>query len=222
MGSYTVLIVDDHELFSTSLRIALRAHDIEAHNVTPDSYDTVITRAGELTPGLVVLDLDLGKGSDGKWLHGSQLVAALRELGWQALVVSGSTDLPGTAAAVAAGAVGVVPKSSSFETLLNTVLRATTGQSVMTEVEYQQWLASDRSHRAQERELSQKLGRLSRREREVLELLAEGHRAAAIADRFVVSMTTIRTQVRSILVKLEVNSQLEAVAFLRQKPRDRA
>lgn len=221
MGTYSVLIVDDHELFSTSLRIALRAHDIEAHNADPDSYDSIMAKAATTPPGLVVLDLDLGVGSSGQWLHGARLVTALRELNWQVLVVSGSTDMPGTAAAVAAGAIGVVPKSSSFETLLETVVRAASGKPVMSETDYQRWLASDRGYRAQERELSQKLGRLSRREAEVLELLAEGHRAAAIAERFVVSMTTVRTQVRSILTKLEVNSQLEAVALVRQRPKDR-
>jgi DNA-binding CsgD family transcriptional regulator len=59
---------------------------------------------------------------------------------------------------------------------------------------------------------------LSPREREVLELLTEGMRAAAIAEYFVVSMPTVRTQIRSILAKLDVSSQLEAVALFRQQP----
>jgi DNA-binding NarL/FixJ family response regulator len=62
-----------------------------------------------------------------------------------------------------------------------------------------------------------RLGRLSRREREVFELLAQGHNAAKIAERFVVSMTTVRTQIRSGLAKLEVNSQLEAVALISRR-----
>jgi DNA-binding NarL/FixJ family response regulator len=52
----------------------------------------------------------------------------------------------------------------------------------------------------------------------VLELLAAGMRAAAIAEHFVVSMPTVRTQIRSLLAKLEVSSQLEAVALVRQPP----
>jgi DNA-binding NarL/FixJ family response regulator len=43
--------------------------------------------------------------------------------------------------------------------------------------------------------------------------MAQGRRATAIAEHFVVSLTTVRTQIRAILVKLEVNSQLEAVAL---------
>jgi DNA-binding NarL/FixJ family response regulator len=89
---------------------------------------------------------------------------------------------------------------------------------VMSEAEHQHWLVQHRRYRAQEIELSRPLSRLSSREREVLELLAEGHRAAAIGERLVVSMTTVRTQIRAILAKLEVNSQVEAVALLRQQP----
>jgi DNA-binding NarL/FixJ family response regulator len=90
----------------------------------------------------------------------------------------------------------------------------------MTEVEHREWVDRHRRYLARERELSRRLARLSRREREVLELLAEGQRAAAIAARLVVSMPTVRTQIRSILTKLEVSSQLEAVALLRQQQPD--
>ncbi|MGH3845877.1 MAG: LuxR C-terminal-related transcriptional regulator, partial [Pseudonocardiaceae bacterium] len=48
----------------------------------------------------------------------------------------------------------------------------------------------------------------------------EGHRAATIADKFVVSLTTVRSQIQSILSKLAVNSQLEAVALLREYRND--
>jgi DNA-binding NarL/FixJ family response regulator len=43
--------------------------------------------------------------------------------------------------------------------------------------------------------------------------MSQGYRAIAIAEHFVVSLATVRTQIRAILVKLEVNSQLEAVAL---------
>jgi DNA-binding NarL/FixJ family response regulator len=169
--------------------------------------------------GLVVLDLDLGKDANGNWVCGADLVRDLRALGWQVLIVSGSVDKPGVAVAIAAGAIGSVPKSSSFESLLATVASAAAGRSVMSQAERQVWLRRHRTYLAQERELSRRLSRLSVREREVLELLAEGYRAAAISERFVVSLTTVRTQIRSVLAKLEVSSQLEAVALIHQHQR---
>jgi DNA-binding NarL/FixJ family response regulator len=112
-----------------------------------------------------------------------------------------------------------VPKAKPFDVLLQTVLTAAVGEPVMSEAERQKWLMRHYSHLAQERDLTQRLDRLSPREREVLELLAQGHRAAEIAEHFVVSMPTVRTQIRAILTKLQVNSQLEAVALARQMPR---
>ncbi|MDT7750381.1 MAG: hypothetical protein QOD96_4043, partial [Pseudonocardiales bacterium] len=65
---------------------------------------------------------------------------------------------------------------------------------------------------------AQRLQRLSPREHEMLGLLTDGYRARAIAERLAVSPTTVRTQIRAILAKLEVNSQLEAVALLYDDP----
>lgn len=215
---YPVLVIDDHDLFSTSLVMALRGHGFDARQISVDRITESL--ANLPTPGgLVVLDLNLGRDSAGQWVSGVELVRGLCASGWKVLVVSGSIDTPGVAAAIADGAIGSVPKSSSFEALLRTAVTAAAGEPVMTEAERQRWLARHRNYRAQERALARRLGRLSPREREVLELLAEGHRAADIAERFTVSLTTVRTQIRSVLAKLEVNSQLEAVALMRQDPR---
>jgi DNA-binding NarL/FixJ family response regulator len=60
------------------------------------------------------------------------------------------------------------------------------------------------------------LDQLTSRERQVLADLAAGKRAATIAEESVVSLATVRAQIRSILAKLGVSSQLEAVALLRE------
>jgi DNA-binding NarL/FixJ family response regulator len=220
-AGYPVLIIDDHELFSTSLTMALRGLAFDAHQVPVARIRDFLSRSEGGPTGVVVLDLDLGRDSDGNWVHGSDLVKDLRGLGWKVLIVSGSVDQPGVAAAIAAGAIGSVPKSSTFDRLTNTVATVADNKPIMTEVEYQHWLALHRRYHAREIELSRRLNRLSNREREVLELLADGHRAGSIAEQFVVSMTTVRTQIRAILTKLEVNSQLEAVALIRQGSQQR-
>ena len=222
VAGFSVLIIDDHELFSTSLRMALRGHGLDAHQVPVTGVEDILKHARGLAKGLAVLDLDLGTDAEGRWVSGVDLVGALKRNGWKVLVVSGSIDKHGVAAAIAAGAIGSVPKSSSFEALLETVVAAVSGETVMAEVERQLWLTQHRKFQAEERALARRLGRLSVREREVLELLAEGHRAGTIAENFVVSMTTVRTQIRAILTKLEVNSQLEAVALLRHWPSGRS
>lgn len=213
---YPVLIIDDHELFSTSLTMALRNEGFDARTLPVSVVGRFLGRA-EGPTGLVVLDLDLGQDAGGRRVNGADLVEGLRAGGWKVLVVSGSIDHPGVAAAIAAGAMGSVPKSRSFDELLRTVVAVARGEPLMSKDEYEDWLERHRRHVVKERELARRLTRLSPREIEVLELLTEGMRAAAIAEHFVVSMPTVRTHIRSILTKLEVGSQLEAVAMFRQQ-----
>ena len=61
-----------------------------------------------------------------------------------------------------------------------------------------------------------RLSRLTRRERDVLALLAEGKNAKAIADRLVISHQTARTHIKRVLDKLAVHSSVEAVALAHQ------
>jgi DNA-binding NarL/FixJ family response regulator len=220
LGGYPVLIIDDHELFSASLTMALRGRGFDAHHVPVARIEDFLSQMSGLA-GLVVLDLDLGRDLDGNRVSGVSLVPNLRRLGWKVLVVSGAVDNAAAAAAIAYGAVGSVPKTSSFDKLIRAVLTAADDKQILTKAEHQRWLALHRRYRAEEHDLSGRLRRLSSREREVLDLLAEGHRAAWIAERFVVSMATVRTQIRAILAKLEVNSQLEAVALLRRQGKAR-
>ena len=216
---YPVRIIDDHELFTTTLTMALRSEGFDARSLPVADVADFVSRPATDRAGLVVLDLHLARDADGRYIHGAGLVGGLRAALWKVLVVSGSVDEPGTASAIAAGAIGAVTKSRSFAELLRTVITAAGGTTpVMSAAEHHQWLERHRHYREQERELSRRLARLSHREREVLELLAAGMRAAAIAEHFVVSMPTVRTRIRSLLSKLEVSSQLEAVALLRQLP----
>jgi DNA-binding NarL/FixJ family response regulator len=212
-ADYSILIIDDHQLFSTALMIALRNKGFAASTVDVSSVEAILTRSAALSPGLAVLDLLLSKDADSHQINGIDLVGPLRSQGWKVLVVSGSRDDSQIAAAIAAGAVDSVPKASSFETLVRHIMVAVQGHSMMSEAERHDWLNRHRSYQEEKRQLFERLGRLSTREREVLVLLAEGYRAADVAERSVVSLSTVRTQIRSILTKLEVNSQVEAVAL---------
>lgn len=216
LGSYSVLVIDDHELFSMSLITTLRWHGMKAEQVQTVSRDAILAAANDFPVGLAVLDLDLGRDVDGRRLNGCDLVGALRGQGWKVIVVSGSLDPRRIATAIAAGAIGSVSKSASLHTLLSAISLAATGKSVMPENEHQKWLELHRHHVARERELALRLEKLTNRELAVLEMLTEGHRAAAIADKFVVALTTVRSQIQSVLSKLAVNSQLEAVALFRE------
>ena len=214
---YPILIIDDHKLFSTSLAIALRSEGFDARTLDVAGVEGFLEQSATTPTGLVVLDLDLGRDANGRQVNGADLTEAIRAPGWMVLVVSGNDDGPGIAAAIAAGAIGYIPKSLSLDVLLETVVTAAEHAPVITDAEHRAWLDVHRNHLAQERLLTRRLARLSPREREVHRLLAEGMRAAAIAEHFVVSMPTVRSQIQSILTKLEVGSQLEAAALFRHQ-----
>lgn len=211
-----VLIVDDHELISTSLALSLAAEGLDARRAAPRSPDSVLAAARAASPALVLLDLDLGRDAAGRPIDGVRLVAPLLEAGCRVLILSGSADHARVGAALAAGAISWVPKNAPFPALLGAVRAASEGRDVMPADRRARLVDLHHRRSAEREELATKLGRLSQREREVLAALAQGKRAQAVADQFVVSLATVRTQIRAVLTKLEVRSQLEAVALYRR------
>ena len=211
-----MLVVDDHELVGTSLVLGLRSEGLAAHRCRPSGHEQVLAAAAELPPGLVLLDLDLGRDPAGRRIDGLPLVEPLVAAGWRVLILSGTSDHARVGGALAAGAAGWVSKSAPFPTLLRAVRDLLAGREIMPAARRRQLVELHLARSAERRELLAKLDRLTQREREVLAQLAAGQRAQAVADHFVVSLATVRTQIRAVLTKLEVGSQLEAVALFRR------
>ena len=215
-ASISVLIIDDHELVGTSLTLGLRSADVDAHwSGSAAAGAGILAAAGRLRPGLALLDLDLGDDAKGRPVDGIDLVAPLVAAGWRVLILSASRDQVRVGGALARGAIGWLPKNAPFPSLLRAVRDAAEGRDVMAPERRQLLIALHDRANADHRERQARIDRLTRREREVLARLVEGHRAQVVADEFVVSLATVRTQIRAILGKLEVSSQLEAVAAYR-------
>ncbi|WP_224392984.1 response regulator transcription factor [Pseudonocardia sp. ICBG1293] len=211
-----ILIVDDHELVGSALALNLRAEGEDATFLPVRSAAAVLEHARRGPPGLIVLDLDLGRDAEGNRIDGVRLVGPLREAGWRVVVLSGSSDAGRVGAALDAGGFVFVPKNAPFPALLSAIREAHAGRSIMPPGRREQFIRLHRDREHERRDLHEKLGRLTQREREVLALLAGGKRAQSVADHFVVSLATVRTQIRAVLTKLEVGSQLEAVALYRK------
>ncbi len=206
-----VLVVDDHTLVAVALEMALRARGLAASAVAPAAF---LPRVDEPAPmgGLVLLDLDLGDGVDGV-----TLVPRLRRAGWRVLLVSATDDETRVAIGVVAGAVGRVAKSAPFDELVAAALRAAEGRPLLDDAERARLVALAEAGTVERRHDQDRWDRLTARERQIVERIAAGRRPRAIAEEFVVSVATVRTQIRSILAKLEVGSQLEVAAFARQR-----
>ena len=207
-----VVVVDDHRLLGDALTVALEAHGLRTAVPVLGPVADLVAHVVALRPGLVLLDLDLG----GETGDGSVLVRPWVEAGLRVLLVTASTDVEQVARAVEQGAIGVVPKNAPFHDLLDVVVAAARGVEVMTPLQRLALVDEARRRRAERDARLAPFARLTVREQEVLCELAAGRPVAAIARGSVVSEATVRSQVRSILTKLGVRSQLEAVVAAQQ------
>jgi DNA-binding NarL/FixJ family response regulator len=146
------------------------------------------------------------------------VLAAVRS-GWQVVVVFGHDDTWRTAEAVADGAVATVPRTAPLDELLEAVARIAAGGSGMTPEERQAHLEFHRLTRTRLDARRRQLDTLTDREFEVLQRLERGQRVAEIAQDAVVATSTVRTHIRSILEKLGVHSQRQAVEVYREAKR---
>jgi DNA-binding NarL/FixJ family response regulator len=204
------MIIEDHELLAHSLRLALSA---EGMSVTagPLEATAVVAMAAECKPDVALLDLDLGSGGDG-----IELVAPLVRIGVRVIVVSATADRARVAACIERGAWCFHSKSLPLAELLTTVRRAAAGEQVLSEAARHDLMTDlRRARRARDRDLAP-YESLTARERFVLAELMDGKSAANIAASSYVSEATIRTQIRAVLTKLGVTSQLAAVAAARR------
>jgi DNA-binding NarL/FixJ family response regulator len=207
-----VLIVEDHELLAQSLRFALQADGFDVQETHTQRGEDILRAAEDLDPDLVLLDLDIG-GDLGSSLP---LIAPLRERGTQVVMLTGITDRVRLAECVEAGAIGIVSKAEPFDHLIAAVKTAAEDRTLLAPAERDELLAELRRQRRADEERLAVFARLTPRERDVLAALMDGMSAEQIAKDAVVSLATVRSQIRSILMKLGVHSQLEAVALARR------
>jgi two-component system nitrate/nitrite response regulator NarL len=203
-----LVMIEDHELLAQSLQAALSAENIQVVRVWCDDREKMVTEALDAAPGLLLLDYNLGP--DIGTARG--LIAPLRAGGFDVVMLTGITDRLLLAECLEEGAIGVIDKSVSFDELLQHIHTALDQGTLMSRHQREEMLSRLRLHRAKRERDMEAFESLTTRERQVLGALMKGKSADTIAEESVVSVATIRTQIRSILAKLGVNSQLAAVA----------
>ena len=212
---FTILVVAGHELVGSALALALRSRGFAADRVAVEDLAERLT-APALPGGLVLLDLGAGDGLDS-----ARLVPACRRAGWRVLLLADpegdARQETGVAAAVTAGAVGWVAKDAAFDVLVYRAVRAVQGRPLLADEDRRRLRHLAGELRRETEAIERRWERLTPREREILQCLQSGMRPSAIATQSCVSIATVRTQIRSILAKLEVGSQLEAAALARRR-----
>ncbi len=127
--------------------------------------------------------------------------------------MTASLDRAEHARAIEAGAAGVLHKSADVDEILDATRRLAAGETLISSDELVEMLRLAGQSREELREARASIKQLTRREKQVLEALAEGLTNREIAERLHMSVDTERTHMMNILSKLGVHSRLQALLF---------
>jgi DNA-binding NarL/FixJ family response regulator len=214
-SDYRIVVVDDHSLFSEALELTLAIEGYDVRSIAfPETglpKDELLTAVLDHRPHLVLLDLALGPSGDG-----AELVGPLARTGIDVVVLTASQDRGRWGEAVHLGARKVLSKGAPLRASLGVVRRLRQGLSVTTVEEREELVRHFHEHRVRQLDLRRRLELLTPRETEVLGRLMSGETVRETAGAWAVSEATVRTQVKAILAKLGVSSQVAAVGMARQ------
>ena len=204
-----ILLVEDHASFRQTLAFVFDQHpEFEVVAQAGTLAEARRTMEG-LEADLGVIDLTLPDG------QGTELIEELREANpdFAALVLTASLDRTEHARAVEAGAAGVLHKSADVDAILDATRRLGDGETLLSEEELIALLRLAGQNREEEVEARASIEQITPREREVLQMLAEGLSNKEIAAKLHMSVDTERTHMMNILNKLGVHSRLQALVF---------
>lgn len=206
----TVLLVDDHPLFREGLKTLLKQHSgFEVIGEAGNGHEG-LSKAKELEPDLVVMDLSLPDKS------GTEVTRAIRSIlpETRIMILSMHSKIDYITEAFRYGATGYVVKESVSERLMECLESVAKGGY---------FIDASISHKVVERLLkfNEKdteitdagYGNLTSREQEVMRMLAEGLSAKAIAEQLYISPKTVENHRANIMNKLELRSAMELVRY---------
>jgi DNA-binding NarL/FixJ family response regulator len=195
-----VILADDHHLVRKGIRALLeKSEDIKVVGEAEDGLEAV-ELAERLVPDVLVMDIAMPR------LNGIQATERIRtrQLATQVVILSMHSDETLVRQALRNGAKGYLLKRSVTEELLLAVRAASQGEIYLSPAISGIILQDFLTHPA-DAEPSITFDRLSPREREVLQLIAEGNTNTAIAQTMNVSVKTIEKHRANLMSKLNVH-----------------
>lgn len=201
-GKVRVVVGDDHPLFRDGVVRALVSSGQVDVVAEADDGIAAFALIKEHAPQVALLDYRM------PGLDGAQVAAAVRrdELATRVLLLSAHDESAIVYHALQEGAAGFLPKESTRAEIVNAVLDCANGRSVLSPA-IAAGLVGEIQRRTEPAGPS-----LSKREREVLGMIARGHSIPAIAGELFLAPSTVKTHVQRLYEKLGVGDRASAVA----------
>ena len=193
----TVLIVDDHEVVREGLRLSLsRAPHIRVIGEAPDG-ESAVALAERRRPNVVIMDVRM-PGMDG--LEATKALMD-KDPGVAVLIFTAYSERSLLSRGLESGAKGYILKEAPHQTLLRAIEKVAGGEGYVDPALMPEFFTKDKDDM------------LTAREREILQLLADGMSNADVATKLFISQETVKSHVRHILAKLEADTRTHAVAI---------
>lgn len=202
MNRIRVLIVDDHNMVRKGLRTLLEEFDdVEVIAEAADG-EMAIDLAKSQCPDVVLMDMVMPR------MNGVEATVNIRRHcpNTQIVALTSFSDEDNVQAALKAGVVGYLMKNVSGDELASAIRRAHAGQSTLAPEAAQVLIRATTRPPALGHDLTE-------RELEVLALMIEGLNNREIGEHLVISSSTVKNHVSSILAKLGTTSRTQAVAL---------
>ncbi|BAK76266.1 nitrate/nitrite response regulator NarL [Pseudogulbenkiania sp. NH8B] len=204
-----ILLVDDHTLFRSGIRMLLsRQPELAVVGEAADGAEGV-KLAKQLMPDVVLLDLHMpgisGVEALGLLLQDNPTLAVV--------MLTVSEDADDLTAALKAGARGYLLKNIDADFLKQSIIKAAAGESVMSEAMTAKLMAHFRAGAPAPSQQQQELEKLTPREREILGFLAQGQSNKEIARTLDLAESTVKIHVQNILKKLGLSSRVQAAVY---------
>jgi len=210
MESIKVLLVDDHALFRKGVASALASHtDIEVVGEASNGEEA-LNKARDLMPDVILMDISM-PACDG--LEATRRIKA--EIPYVKIIILTVAEQDESLfEAIKSGAHGYLLKTIEPRPLLEALRGVSRGEAPISRVTASKILRefARRSQRSAPQE-APPLGKLSPREREILEFLTKGATNKEIAATLCISIHTVKNHLQNIMDKLHIQNRAQAVAY---------
>ncbi len=201
MSISLVIVEDDLEVLKGLMRLLNHSEELLVLD-TFTNAESFLENVDELAPDVVLMDIGLPK------MDGIECVEIVKQKnpGIQFLMCTNFDDDQKVFDALRAGANGYVLKNADVQTIIQSISEVSRGGSPMSRSIARKVIESFHSQSLKEIKYN-----LSSRESEILNLLSKGYRYKEIGAKLFISTETVRTHIRNIYGKLQVQSRTEAL-----------